>query len=102
MDLGIAGKRAIICASSQGLGKACALALAEAGVHVTINGRDPDKLKTAAAEIRRAYDVEVTPVAADITTTEGQTELLAACPEPDMLVNNNGGPPVPRLPRLGP
>ena len=93
MDLGIRGKTAIVCASSQGLGKACALALAEAGVAVVINGRDPAKLERAAAEIRQATGAEVTPVAADITTPEGQAALLAACPEPDILVNNNGGPP---------
>ncbi len=62
-------------------------------MHVTINGRDPDKLNTAAAEIRRTYDVEVIPVAADITTPGGQADLLAACPEPDILVSNNAGPP---------
>jgi 3-oxoacyl-[acyl-carrier protein] reductase len=93
MDLGLRGKKAIVCASSRGLGRACALALAEAGVSVTINGRDPEKLDQAATEIRQATGVEVTTVAADITTADGQVTLLAACPEPDILINNNGGPP---------
>ena len=93
MDLGISGKRAIVCASSRGLGKACASALAEAGVSLVINGRDPIQLQTAADDIRRATGVDVTPVAADISTPEGQAAVLAACPEPDILVNNNSGPP---------
>jgi 3-oxoacyl-[acyl-carrier protein] reductase len=93
VDLGISGKSAIVCASSQGLGRACAVALAEAGVSVVINGRDPSKLELAAAEIRQTTGAEVTPVAADITTPEGQAALLVACPRPDILVNNNGGPP---------
>ena len=93
MDLGIRGRRAIVCASSRGLGRACAQALAEAGVSLVINSRDPAGLKQAAEEIRQATGVEVTPVAADISTAEGQAALLAACPEPDILVNNNGGPP---------
>ncbi len=101
MDLGIQGKEAIVCASSRGLGKACALALAEAGVSLVINGRDPAKLDLAAAEIRQATGVAVTPVAADITTTEGQEALLAACPEPDILVNNNAGPPFRDFRALG-
>lgn len=93
MDLGLSGKKAIVCASSQGLGKACAVALAEAGVSVVINGRDPARLKMAADEIRQATGGQVTPVEADITTAEGQARLLSACPEPDILVNNNAGPP---------
>ena len=93
MDLGIRGKQAIVCASSRGLGQACALALAEAGVSVVINGRDPVKLHEAAEDIRRATGVPVTPVAADVGTSEGQAALLAVCPEPDILVNNNSGPP---------
>ncbi len=93
MDLGISGRRAIVCASSRGLGKACALALAEAGVSLVINGRDPIQLQRAADDIRRATGVDVTPVAADISTPEGQAAVLAACPEPDILVNNNSGPP---------
>jgi len=93
MELGIRGKRAIVCASSQGLGKGCALALAEAGVSLVINGRDAAQLETTAGEIRRATGVEVTAVAADIADPAGQAALLAACPQPDILVNNNGGPP---------
>jgi 3-oxoacyl-[acyl-carrier protein] reductase len=94
MDLGIEGKKAIVCASSRGLGRACALALAEAGTSLVINGRDPEKLEQTAADIRKRTAVEVTPVAADIDTPEGQAALLAACPQPDILVNNNGGPPL--------
>jgi 3-oxoacyl-[acyl-carrier protein] reductase len=93
MDLGIRGRSAIVCASSRGLGRACALALAEAGVALVINGRDSVKLHETAEDIRRATGVEVTPVAADVSTSEGQAALLAACPEPDILVNNNSGPP---------
>lgn len=93
MELGIAGKRAIVCASSRGLGRACALALAEAGVSVVINGRDPEVLTAAATELREATGVDITPVVADVTTPEGQSQLLSACPEPDILVNNNAGPP---------
>jgi 3-oxoacyl-[acyl-carrier protein] reductase len=93
MDLGIRGRTAIVCASSQGLGKACALALAEAGVSLVINGRDRARLDQTADEIRAATGADVTPVAADVSTTDGQAALLAACPSPDILVNNNGGPP---------
>ena len=93
MDLGIRGRKAIVCASSQGLGKGCARALAEAGVSVVINGRNAALLEQTAAEIRHATGVEVTPVIADVSTAEGQAALLAACPQPDILINNNGGPP---------
>jgi len=93
MDLGIRGRRAIVCASSRGLGKACALALAEAGVSLVINGRDPGRLEQTAKDIEQATGVEVKPVAADINTPEGQAAVLAACPESDILVNNNAGPP---------
>ena len=93
MDLGIRGRTAIVCASSQGLGKACALALAEAGVSLVINGRNHALLEQTAEDIRRATGVTVTPVAADVSTAEGQAALLAACPAPDILINNNGGPP---------
>jgi len=93
VDLGLRGKKAIVCASSRGLGRACASALAEAGVAVTINGRDRHKLDETAAEIVRATGAHVTAVAADVSTREGQDRLLAACPQPDILVNNNGGPP---------
>jgi len=94
MDLGIAGRRAIVCASSRGLGKACARALAEAGCAVVMNGRDEKKLETAAAEIAKATGATVTPVAADVADPAGQKALLAACPAPDILINNNAGPPL--------
>jgi 3-oxoacyl-[acyl-carrier protein] reductase len=94
MDLGIAGRKAIVCASSRGLGKACARALAEAGCEVVINGRDGKKLEAATTEIAKATGAKVTAVAADVGTPEGQKTLLAACPSPDILVNNNSGPPM--------
>jgi 3-oxoacyl-[acyl-carrier protein] reductase len=93
MDLGIRGRTAIVCASSQGLGKACARALAEAGVSLVINGRNRTLLEQTAAEIRLDTGADVTPVLADLSTVDGQTALLAACPTPDILINNNGGPP---------
>ena len=93
MDLGIRGRRAIVCASSKGLGRACAEALAEAGVDLVINARDRDKLDQVADEIRSAHDVSVTAVAADIASDEGQGAVLGACPDPDILINNAGGPP---------
>ena len=94
MDLGIAGRKAIVCASSRGLGKACARALAEAGCEVVINGRDAKRLEATAAEIAKATGAKVTAVAADVATPEGQKALLAACPQPDILINNNAGPPL--------
>jgi len=93
MDLGIRGKTAIVCASSQGLGKGCARALAEAGVSLIVNGRNRALLEQTAGEIRQATGTSVVPVVADIATAEGQATLLAACPAPDILINNNGGPP---------
>jgi 3-oxoacyl-[acyl-carrier protein] reductase len=97
MDLGIRNRTAIICASSKGLGKACALALAREGVHVTINARDADALEATAQEIRRATGVRVTAVAGDIAHDDVHAALLAACPAPDILINNNGGPPPGRF-----
>jgi 3-oxoacyl-[acyl-carrier protein] reductase len=94
MDLGIAGRKAIVCASSRGLGKACAQALAEAGCEVVINGRDAKMLVATAAEIAKATGARIIPVAADVATPEGQKALLAACPQPDILINNNAGPPL--------
>ena len=94
MDLGIAGRKAIVCASSRGLGKACAHALAEAGCEVVLNGRGPKKLEAAAEEIGRATGAKIIPVAADVATPGGQQALLAACPQPDILINNNAGPPL--------
>jgi 3-oxoacyl-[acyl-carrier protein] reductase len=93
MDLGIAGRRAIVCAASKGLGRACAEALAENGVELVVNARGSDALQATAAEIRARYGVPVVAVAADIATPEGRAAVLAACPEPDILVNNAGGPP---------
>src|SRR5947209_7976406 len=93
MDLGIAGRKAIVCASSRGLGRACALALAEAGCEVVVNGRDAARLELTASEIREATGATIRAVTADVATPEGQTALFAACPQPDILVNNNAGPP---------
>ena len=94
MDLGIKGRRAIVCASSKGLGRACAMALANEGVHVTLTARGAEALKKTADEIRKANPgVTVTEVAGDITTPAGREAALKACPDPDILVNNAGGPP---------
>ncbi len=92
MDLGIAGKHAIVCASSKGLGRACAESLAREGANVTINGRDAVRLEATAAEIRDAHSVTVQVVVGDIEADETRSALLEACPRPDILVNNNGGP----------
>lgn len=92
MNLGIRGRRAIVCASSKGLGKACALALARESVEVTINSRDAERLAAAADEIRSATGAEVRTVVGDIGLPSTRAALLEACPEPDILVNNNGGP----------
>ncbi|MEZ5757643.1 MAG: SDR family oxidoreductase [Emcibacteraceae bacterium] len=94
MDLGIKGRKAIICASSKGLGKACAMTLAADGVHVFINGRNEKVLEKAAQEIRDKTGGEVTAVACDVTTPEGRKKILDACPDPDILINNAGGPPT--------
>jgi 3-oxoacyl-[acyl-carrier protein] reductase len=94
MDLGIAGRKAIVCASSQGLGFACAIALAREGVEIIINGRDTAKLARACASI--ATDTGATRVryvAADLVTSEGRAALIASCPDADILVTNNAGPP---------
>src|SRR6202045_1084813 len=93
MKLEIAGKTAIGCASSRGLGKGCAMALAKEGVALVINGRTPETLERTAQEIRAATGVTVTPVVGNVATPEGRASLLAACPQPDILVNNAGGPP---------
>ncbi len=94
MDLGIAGRKAIVCASSRGLGKACARALAEAGCEVVVNGRDAKRLEATAAEIAQATGAKVIAITADVATPDGQKALLAACPSPDILINNNAGPPL--------
>ena len=94
MDYGVAGRKAIVCAASQGLGKGCALALAREGVDLVVNARGADALNATAEEIRGATGVDVVAVAADITSPEGRARVLAACPSPDILVNNAGGPPI--------
>ncbi len=93
MDLGIKGKRALVCAASKGLGRGCAMALAEAGVDLVINARGEEALQKTAEEIRMTYGVTVVAVAADITTEEGRAAVLDAAGDIDILVNNAGGPP---------
>lgn len=94
MDLGIRGKRGLVCAASRGLGRGCAEALAEAGVDLVINARGPEELERAAREIADAHGVTVTPVAADITTGDGRARVLEALDgRADILVTNAGGPP---------
>ncbi|NMF87028.1 SDR family oxidoreductase [Aromatoleum petrolei] len=97
MDFGINGRRAIVCASSRGLGKACALALAQEGCTVILNGRDEERLSLAADEIARETGVRPATVVADLDTERGRQLLLAACDEPDILVTNNGGPAPGRI-----
>jgi len=93
MDMGISGKKAVICASSKGLGRGCAEALAAEGVNLVINGRNPEVLEVTAAEIRAAYGVDVKTVACDVTTAEGQLLILEGAGQVDILVTNAGGPP---------
>ncbi len=93
MDLGIKGRKAIVCAASKGLGRGVAEALAAEGVDLVICARTKDAIEKTAAEIAAEHGVSVTPIACDITTEEGRAAVLAACPEPDILVNNAGGPP---------
>ena len=93
MDMGISGKKALICASSKGLGRGCAEALAAEGVNVVINGRNAEVLETTAAKIRETYRVQVTAVACDVTTAEGQAMIVVAAGDVDILVTNAGGPP---------
>jgi 3-oxoacyl-[acyl-carrier protein] reductase len=93
MDLGIRGRRAIVCAGSKGLGRGCAEALAEAGVDLVVNGRDAKVLAQTARELRERHGVQVTEVPGDVSDAAVQAALLSACPQPDILVNNNGGPP---------
>ena len=91
MDLGISGRKALVCASSKGLGRACAQALADEGVKVFINGRDEHRLAQTLEEFRKA-GLEATAIAGDVTTDTGRTALLEACPDADILINNNAGP----------
>jgi 3-oxoacyl-[acyl-carrier protein] reductase len=93
MDLGLSGKKGIVCAASKGLGRAVAFALAREGVNLVINARSQDLLRAVAEEIRTETGVEVIPIAADITTEVGREAVLAACPNPGILINNAGGPP---------
>jgi 3-oxoacyl-[acyl-carrier protein] reductase len=93
MDLGISGKTALVCASSKGLGRGCAEALAAAGVNLVLNARGADALEATAAEIRARFGVQVTTVAADVATEEGRARLLDAAGSVDILVTNAGGPP---------
>jgi 3-oxoacyl-[acyl-carrier protein] reductase len=93
MDMGIAGRTALVCAASKGLGRGCAEALAAEGVNLVIVARTKETLDATAAEIRAKYGVDVKALACDITTPEGHAAALAACPAPDILVNTAGGPP---------
>ena len=93
MDLGIAGRKAIVCASSKGLGRACARALAEAGCAIVLNGRDAEALARTGRELREATGVKVGEILGDLDDPATRAELIAACPDADILVNNNGGPP---------
>lgn len=93
MDLGISGKRALVCASSKGLGLGCAQALAEAGVDLVMNARGAEALEASAEDIRAKYGVNVTTVAADVTSEEGREAVLDAASTVDILVTNAGGPP---------
>ena len=93
MDLGIRGKTALVCAGSKGLGMGCAMALAREGVNLVITARGKEALEATAEAIRKAHGVKVSTVVGDITTSEGRAAALAACPAPDILINNAGGPP---------
>jgi 3-oxoacyl-[acyl-carrier protein] reductase len=93
MDLGLQGKKAIVCAASKGLGRACAISLAREGVELVITARTAEALEATASEIRQMTGAKVTAVPGDITTEAGRAAALAACPAPDILVNNAGGPP---------
>ncbi|MBS4048624.1 MAG: SDR family oxidoreductase [Alphaproteobacteria bacterium] len=97
MDLGLKGRTVIVCAASKGLGRACAEALAAEGVALVLNARSKDALEQTATEIAATYGVTVTPVAADIGSADGRAAVLAACPAPDILINNAGGPPPGKL-----
>lgn len=93
MNHGISGRKAIVCAASKGLGKACAVALASEGVDLVLVARTPGPLEETSEAIAKEFGVKAVPVAGDITTPEGRAAALEACPEPDILVNNAGGPP---------
>lgn len=93
MDLGIGGKRALVCAGSKGLGRGCAEALAAEGAEIVLNARSPEVLESTAEEIRKTHKVPVTTIAADVTTGEGRRQILDHAGTIDILVNNAGGPP---------
>jgi len=93
VELGLKGRKAIVCASSRGLGRACARSLAREGVAVVVNGRDPAALEKTAAELRAETGAEITPVVADLNVQAERERLVAARPDADILVNNNAGPP---------
>lgn len=93
MDLGLQGRQAIVCASSRGLGRACATALAREGCDVVINGRDAAQLAATANEIEHTWGRRPRTVLADLNTAAGRAALLAACAAPDILITNNAGPP---------
>lgn len=100
MDLGIAGRKALVCAGSRGLGRACAMALAAEGVHVTITGRDPESLARTGEDIARLTGHHPVLAPGDIATEEGRAVALEACPDADILVTNAGGPPLARFETL--
>lgn len=102
MDLGLRGHRAIVCGASKGLGRGCAEALAAEGVGLVIAARGAEALELCADELRARHGVEVQAVACDVTTEAGRAALLAACPDPDILVNNAAGPPGGDFRRFGP
>ena len=93
MELGIAGRNAVVCASSRGLGRACATELAKAGCTVVINGRDKLVLEETAHQIATGTGAKIIPIVADVATPEGQSKILGAVGQVDILINNNGGPP---------
>ena len=93
MDMGIAGKTALVCASSKGLGRGCAEALAAEGVHLVMNARNSKDLEVVAEELRSTYEIDITTVACDVTTPEGQSKILESAGSVDILVTNAGGPP---------
>jgi 3-oxoacyl-[acyl-carrier protein] reductase len=101
MELGIAGRKAVVCASSKGLGRACARALAEAGCAIVLNGRDAEALARTGRELRDATGVAVREILGDLDDPATRAELIAACPDADILVNNNGGPPRKDFDQIG-
>ena len=93
MDLGVNGKKAIVCASSKGLGKACAKALMEEGVSVVINARGEEQLSETYKELSKIDKDRVSMLVADLNTEEGREKIVETCPDADILINNNNGPP---------